>query len=565
MKRNFSKKALCLVLCLLMLSSVLLTSCVEEEAEATDGRTTRSVVIAMVSEKEVSPETEKQIEDALNSITKSKYKTMVDIRYYSQEEYFSEMVALIGRIKEDKANSEGGDSFLDTPETGSGEEETVVDEFYGYAEYKYPEVKENQLDIFLISGLDMYKYFNDFDNDRAWLAPLDSELSTMGSLLYDYIFDTYMKGLVTASYETTYAIPNNVLTGEYTYLLVDKALATKYQYAVEVPTWTSITDAENFISDIAKYEPSVVPVYGDLVPTNTHSWSYQAGFMGDITTFRNQAGKFSIFTSNVSPTATIESPLVIEKSLNLNYGRQLKTIQMFKDNNYVVTDLQEGQKFAVGFMKGNEATVEDYRENYEVLVLEKPKITTYDLFDNMFGIYAESDNEVSRNMEILMLLYTDENFRNIIQYGIEGVHYTIDDKTGVLKRLNQDYMMDLNKTGNVLIAHPEEGVDPKTVEYLKASLMDATVYPGVSFDCSSVRGVTAELVEAEAALSKKYEEKLAACKNLAELEAVIAEYNADPEVSSLFNEWTSPQDGEYSPYSAYYRWMVDMGYIIEDQ
>lgn len=564
MKRNFSKKALCLVLCLLMLSSVLLTSCVEEEVDVADGRTTRSVVIAMVSEKEVSPETEKQIEDALNAITKSKYKTMVDIRYYSQEEYFSEMVALVERIEEDRANSEGDDILLDTPETESADEETVVDEFYGYAEYKYPEIKENQLDIFYIAGLDMYKYFNDFDNERAWLAPLDSELSTMGSLLYDYIFDSYMKGLITASYDTTYAIPNNVLSGEYTYLLVDKTLATKYQYAVEVPSWTSITDAESFISDIAKYEPSVVPVYGDLVPTNTHSWNYKAGSMGDITTYTNQAGKFSIFTSKVSTDATIESPLVIEKSLNLNYGKQLKTIQMFKDNNYVTTELKEGQKFAVGFMKGNEATIENYRDDYEILVLEKPKITTYDLFDNMFGIYANSENETTRNMEILMLLYTNEEFRNIIQYGIEGVHYTIDDKTGVLKRLNQDYMMDINKTGNVLIAHAEEGVDPNSIKYLKAALMDATVYPGVSFNCSSVLGVVTELVEAENALSKKYEEKLAACKNLADLEAVIAEYNADPEVSALFERWTSPQDGANSPYSAYYRWMVNMGYIVED-
>ena len=547
-----------------MMSSVLLTSCMEEEVEATDGRTTRSVVLAMVSEKEVSPETEKQIEDALNAITKARYKTMVDIRYYSQEEYFSEMVALIERIEEEKANGDQDGILGGTVETEASDEETVVDEFYGYAEYKYPEIKENQLDIFFISGLDMYKYFNDYYNGRSWLAPLDSELSTMGSKIYDYIFDSYMKGLITASSNVTYAIPNNVLTGEYTYLLVDKALATKYQYSVEVPKWTSITDAELFINDIAKYEAGVAPVYGMPVPTNVHSWSYKVGTMGNITTFTNQPGTFSVFGGNVYSNSTIESPLAFDKALNVNYGRQLKVIQGLKDNNYIFTELEDGQKFAVGFMKGNEATVEKYREDYEILVLETPKITTEDLFGYMFGIYAESENETTRNMEILMLMQTDETVRNILQYGIEGVHYTIDDKTGVLRRLNEDYMMDVKKTGNVLLAHAEEGENPKSVEYMKLALQDATVYPAISFNCSSESGVIAEWVEAENALSKKYADKIAACKSVAELEDLIKEYNADPELSSLYEGWSSATSGSHSPYSAYYRWMVDMGFIVED-
>ena len=60
-------------------------------------------------------------------------------------------------------------------------------------------------------------------------------------------------------------------------------------------------------------------------------------------------------------------------------------------------------------------------------------------------------------MEIIKELTCRSELRNVLQYGVEDVHYRLDDD-GVLHRLNHDYMMNIRYTGNVLMAHPEEGM-----------------------------------------------------------------------------------------------------------
>ena len=96
MKKNTLKKLTALVLCILMLSSLVLTSCKKEEQEPNaEYRTPFSLVFTLVSEKPVSAETEKLVEDAFNAITEAKYKTRVDLRLYSAEEYFTALTTTI--------------------------------------------------------------------------------------------------------------------------------------------------------------------------------------------------------------------------------------------------------------------------------------------------------------------------------------------------------------------------------------------------------------------------------------------------------------------------------------
>ena len=107
----------------------------------------------------------------------------------------------------------------------------------------------------------------------------------------------------------------------------------------------------------------------------------------------------------------------------------------------------------------------------------------------MFAVTTYSSNS-SRSMEIVTKLNTDETFRNLILYGIskeeapEGVEpnyewvdseYT--DANGkpyqVIRRLNENYMMDINKTGNTLIAACLEGENPNNLrEFVKAQNND---------------------------------------------------------------------------------------------
>jgi len=571
MKKNTLKKLLAFILCVVMLSTVVLTSCKDEETmQQGEYRTPFSLVITLVSEAPVSAETEKLVEDAFNAITESKFKTRVDLRYFSAEEYFTALTTMIE--KSIAANDVETEAPAETEEGAVIEEETIINEEYGYSEFKYPEIGENQVDIMYISGSAMYKYLIDgntkteADVTGSYLAKLDTAISTGAKVLNDYIFPEYLSAV--KYNEVSYAVSNNNVAGDYTYMLVNKELSEKYQYKGVMQNWTSITSAEAFIQDIAKYEPTVLPVFGNPTPINVHNWSYELGTIDGLTSYKLVPDQFSIFGASTPFEMTETTILAFSNSLTGSYGSQLQAIQKLKDQNYVSDTLKDGQEFAVGFVKGNEADILQYREDYEVIVIETPKMTSDTVYDNMFGVFSKLSDDterINRCMEVITLMNTDVELRNILQYGIKDVHYTIDPKTDILKRLNNDYMMDVNKTGNVLLAHAEEGIDPKNIEYMKQQTVDACLYPSINvfFDLDEINP---ELVKKANDLSKKYADKLAACKNSEELKAVIDEYRTDGEINDLKLKWIdeAPADKLLSPYAAYYQYLKDNNLVVEE-
>ena len=86
----------------------------------------------------------------------------------------------------------------------------------------------------------------------------------------------------------------------------------------------------------------------------------------------------------------------------------------------------------------------------------------------MFAV-CEHTTKLQRCMQILTFLNTDATFRNLLLYGIEDTHYQLED-TKVTNSYGENiiaaerletgelnYLMDVNKTGNTLIAYPEAG------------------------------------------------------------------------------------------------------------
>ena len=82
-----------------------------------------------------------------------------------------------------KAEEEEEDE--DAPET---EEETEINEF-GIAEIKYPDPKENQVDIFYLSGYDKYMEYY----EKEYLSSLSEELSTSSKKLTTYISSSLLQ------------------------------------------------------------------------------------------------------------------------------------------------------------------------------------------------------------------------------------------------------------------------------------------------------------------------------------------------------------------------------------
>ena len=129
----------------------------------------------------------------------------------------------------------------------------------------------------------------------------------------------------------------------------------------------------------------------------------------------------------------------------------LRVLKEYQEKGYYGTEADAGKEFAIGYVKGGADLVKTYGDKYEMVVVEKPTLRTPDLFEGMFGV-AGYTADVSRSMQILTYLNTNEDFRNLILYGIEGENYEyiesdVEDVNGdayrLVRRLNDSYMMDL--------------------------------------------------------------------------------------------------------------------------
>ena len=280
------KKLLCLTLSLMMLLSCVLVSCSNAGKNGEDDgggdevdNSAKTIVMWVVTEEETDEKAMELVNDAFTKITKAKFKTNVVIKFCTEDEYYDKLEAAIEaqqydiemQEKHDKALRQylrlhkgekdpaelTKDFYVEYPEyvkyaqveepeddedATESEEETFVND-YGIIEIKYPEPKENQVDIFYLSGYDKYmEYYN-----AEWLASLSEELSTSSKKLNDYISTSLLNGVQIEG--GVYAIPNNVEIGEYTYMMIDKEKFDMYYQKIDKVN--SVLDLNTFLNDIA--------------------------------------------------------------------------------------------------------------------------------------------------------------------------------------------------------------------------------------------------------------------------------------------------------------------------
>lgn len=613
-----------------MLFSVMLTGCSDQSendgqsavdsttAEASKSTMTLTMYVPTI--KPVSAETKKQVQDAFNKITKARFKTQVILNFCTYDEYYAaveEVIAANERklLLADEAESalkkavklakadgiavddEWYDKFYEEnpqyaefreTEAATGDETTAEEtvmvtiegaEGFTISEIKYPDVVKNQIDIFWIGGYEKYTEYT----DKEWLERLDDELSNASKKLKQYINNDVLAWAKWAN-SGTYAIPNNTVLGEYTYLLLNKKLCDKYSY--NPANITSIDKCANFLADIAKYEPGVVPFVGDengdIPITQTMYWNLDTETRAiDKTTFSILGNTYPI-TRSYDTTINTNTPFAPRNLFNTtDYIKQLRAIRQYKDLSYVADASSAEKEYAVRVVKGNADLAEVYGDDYYMNVIEYPRIDEDQVFGNMYGVSVFSRN-LQRSMEIITYLNTNSELRNILQYGIEGVNYTVNttEKGKTITRLNEDYMLDIEATGNVFVAYPEEGMAPDAWTYGKNQNKDAKAFFTISFrvgeellpptdpeapvDPEAVY-LNLEQLEEIRKLSAEFEERLKNVKNSEELELLIAEGAAlTDKYPSLSNQIkNSDENAPDSLHTVYYKWVVSRGLYKE--
>lgn len=521
------KKIIALALSLLMLVGVCLTGCGKKDEtgegalndiEGKASEKAETISMYLMSEKEVQKCqdckdadahvegaktcyaqnkqlcTYRTISNEINRITESKYKTRVVLYFYTEAEYYQKLEAAFAAREQAKLNGMFDEEEIEDEEETAPVDETETNEL-GQIVIKYPTIADYQVDVFYLGGQDKFEEYKSQD----LLAGLDGQLSDASKKLNQYIFPQYLSSMKALS-GATYAIPNNRTIGEYTYMLLNKDALNQLYRRTEGGNTTyedyySITgyNCKDFLDQVDKYlSDEFYPIYKQDGITEMDMLT-NLQYFGTDKDGMASSDDFSLIGAYYLKNQTFKQDAVGLSNLfeNAEFKASLETLVEYKERGYY--EAEEGKKFAVGFVKGGAELVEQYGDEYEMVVIETPRLDEAGLYDHTFAVCANTSS-MSRSMQIITLLNTNSEFRNLVQYGIEGVHYQVVD-TGVEKnelgdtyqvarRLNSDYVMDINKTGNVFIAYPLEDANvlPSIYDYGVKQNQDATVKVNLGFN-----------------------------------------------------------------------------------
>ena len=607
------------------------------------------------------------VEDEISKKTKSDFKTNLDILFYTEDEYQTILEktmadyaleqqnaeraerALEKYIKEYRAwmekqgyvaseypdaaiakvfykNFPEYEKYKDFSKQSGNTEDTYVKNELGINELVYPETEANQLDIIYVSGYDMYMQYV----ENEWILPLNSFISTTGLQLTYNISPTLLNGVKVNG--ETYAIPNNVQIGEYTYMLVDKELADQYKHTYT--SFSNIAECGVFVNDVAENHKDILPIdstfeecmsffvwYWNVEPNKDPETGMTSYTIGDSNKFSllgtyfsdpSKVGRGTIdlgFNSLLADAQYRETLLALrEYEINgcYNQGRKEKrdvenaAISFVRDGTYA---MYRDAFFRDGVRKSENDTdygvyTDENGKEFYLYVAKYPQAGDDELFGNMLAVSASTKN-TQACMEVITLLNTDSSVRNLLQYGIkQGEHgdgqtpnYTINEETGVLRRLNDLYMMKIERTGNCFIAYPEEGLAPDYWENAKAQNNDAVINPLMGFDfnerlaeygasldddqlnaCAKLSASTWELIAGNGVTYEMLKTRLSADGEFAttfkkpnvEVSSGIT-LRLDKLTNNKYNVSTGAggeedTNGE-SPYTVYYKWLTDFGYL----
>lgn len=500
------KRLLCLALCLVLLLPAVLAGCkkqtdIEDKFQQT--ATTLTMWVVTENEDSVSEEAQKLVAAKLDEITKNRFKVHLVVKYIPEEVYRETLDNEIRGFYETRA-------FV-TPKTDdeSTPAETEVNE-WGITVIKYPALLEHQVDIVYLQGEEMFKTYA----QNGWLASLNVELNGNSKAIRSNI-NSYL--LSAASYNgEIFAIPNNHALGEYTVMLLNKELMAE-------------TDADaiyrqgkidgffnkyvyNYLEEVkSKGDESILPInasYSECLDLLAYFWNINPD------TLENEGG-LSVIGYRYEDLSEISRgvPLAFNSLFTdeefTKAFLKLKEYQ-FDGGYFGETDGEKTAALSIATMGYEELAA--YRaedSEYYPVVLKNPTLSAEDVYGSMFGVCSQTDS-LEHSMKVLTLLNTNAEFRNVLQYGVEGKTYQlVPDPEDNQKRIvsyssEYPYHMDIFKTGNAFLTYPEPEMDENIWEIGKVQNRDVTgADPTLDLDFRSIVLSTVEQDEDEPVLGAK--------------------------------------------------------------
>ena len=504
------KRLVSLVLCLAMLAGTLLmVGCGEAAVVSSDDILPATINMLLIADS-VTPEAAQNVEDAINKLTKARFKTKVEMTFVTAEEYIelveertaeadynATKLAAINKynsLAQKEANaaekllasqkkknaskwtqkvSSVVASTLSTGEIYSAEETTVYED--GKIETLYPEAT-SPIDIIMIADREMYDYLD----EKGYLLSIANKLSTDFPQFKQFIYPTFFDQLQTITGDIK-AIPNNNVLAQYTYLVVNKDIADKYDFDVDLVD--NYADLSDFLASV-KANETVAPMATEPDALGIYTYFEDGVAVG---TYADPIYGFSIAEgTNFDIQNLFDIP---------EYQAHLALMQEYKTNGYIVEGAED---FAVTVVKGDASVTEEYADDNYLKVIQNPFVSSDEIFNGMMAVSSYTSDE-KRALQVIELFTTDSEAKNLLQYGIEYdgdnddvANYKVvkvekEDGSVALsiERLNHDYMMNNAYTGNVYMGYPEEGQSVDAWTYYKQTNLDSALDPFSYFYVSS--------------------------------------------------------------------------------
>ena len=474
------------------------TACGADENVASEGTTKpRTITIYSITGDGTTEKAIADVQEAMNKITRSMYNIEVVLRLYPESEYEAFLNAAI------EAN-ESGNIDVSAGTSSNVTADTVVND-YGRPITVYPEAYENQLDIFLIpdgyKNFELYgsKYFKEGEGEATVYSGVATDLSTLidqnskNYVINQYIPQTVLNfcckysDLAIGGENPLLGIPSNRYYGDAEYFLINKQLFAEYRY--DPSTITDMYSVQSFLCDLAKdcgegKRGNTVPLY------NTPSMNLVS-----------LTGKNSVITQVVANNAVVGAnsfmPLnIFSITAARNAMSFVNAIYMEGGIMPLVTDEVDFTKsFGAAYIYGSAEVLDKYADDYYIIQTSVPKIEAEDIYSGIYAISKYAEEYAESCMNVLNLLTTSKEYRNLFAYGVENVNYMIDEETGLVTRNNVKaenvYEMDLYKTGNsFLVMQNDEMSEAELIlsdnnwAYAKATNNDAIVSPYARFTLS---------------------------------------------------------------------------------
>lgn len=457
MKRRLVSFLLCVAL---LFTGVMATGCsnmeddedpTETGEEENDGLTRSGMTLTLwvPTQEGTTEESLELVEEAINKITQAEYDTAIKLYGIPTDEYEDAVKKQVGdinirveeaekkAIERRKAEREAAKRGETLPPLEEEEDSTTKNPYdlIVNSGAGYPHVEENQMDIFLIRGYDNYRYYT----DNYFVQSLNEEINGPSKVLKSYIYPSFFDAAEVDG--TIYGVPNNHALGEYTYLLVNKELATKYGYTQK--DLMSVVNCQQFVENVAAGEVGVTPVWGNIEPSYMQYWSGRT------------ADDFSVLASRVTAGLELTGIKLNNVFSITEYVDTVYIQKLFAERGYIST-ADSVEKFGIGLVKSTPAEIEAmYADEYYVNVHQNPKGTLDDYCSAVFAVSSFTES-TSRSMEIITLLNTSEELRTVLQYGVEGQHWKQDElNNDVIVKLSDDYNMDILDTGNIYMTYPD--------------------------------------------------------------------------------------------------------------